>query len=85
MVPFSPVMSFQTSPGRMAFNISEYISPYHPSSTGLVERVMKTFKEGMKKASITGKSHVARMLFQHILLQECHLQSYFLVDMYDHI
>ena len=43
------------------------VSPYHPSSDGLAERVVKTFKERMKKASNTGsiESWMARMLFQY--------------------
>ena len=43
------------------------VSPYHSLSNRLAKRAVKTFKEGMKKASNTGsiESRMARMLFQY--------------------
>ena len=43
------------------------VSPYYPSSNGLTERAIKTFKQRTKKASNGGsiESRMARMLFQY--------------------
>ena len=41
------------------------VSPYHPSSNGLAERFMKTFKEAMKAGSLPVPNRIANFLLMY--------------------